>query len=346
MQEKFDIVIVPDFSGNAKKLFEIRTLFFLASWLEYGGLTKTFPLHIAGIGPIPESVYTLGKRCNASFTQHQPLHEGGFLNKLCGFEVEGLTENALLLDVDVLLLADISGLTTLLRHNCISANVANDAHLSKYQWTHVYSALNLPCPPAQMTTLHREINVNVNNNPNYHESTATFPYYNSGVLFFPWGCHLKTIWKQHFSAINNLLRDPAYLLNEKVFAMDQPALATTIIHLQLQGIQFCELPKAYHARWQHIYARMLSINEAKLFHAIGIFKYDSHNVMQAIDIYHNVLIERCTKALEMRQVQVNYFSQIHLAMKYKLALRDISIFRAKLELLGTKYVQDLLPDPF
>ena len=346
MQEKFDIVIVPDFSGNAKKIFEIRTLFFLASWLEYGGLTKTFPLHIAGIGSVPESVYTLGKRCNASFTQHQPLHEGGFLNKLRGFEVDGLTENALLLDVDVLLLADISGLTTLLRHNCISANVANDAHLSKYQWTQVYSALNLPCPPAQMTTLHREIRVNMNNNPNYNESKATFPYYNSGVLLFPWRCNLKTIWKQHFFAINNLRRDPTCLLNESVVVMDQPALATAIIHLQSQGIQFCELPKAYHVRWQHLYARMLAINEVKLFHAIGIFKDGSYNSIQAIDTYQNFLIERCTTALENRRSQVNYLTQIHLAIKYKFALQDISKLGAKLKLLYTKYVQDLLPDPF
>jgi hypothetical protein len=342
MQEKFDIVIVPDFSGNARKLFEIRTLFFLASWLEYGGLTKTFPLHIACIGPVPESVYTLGERCQAWFTQHQPLHEGGFLNKLRGFEVESLTKNALLLDVDVLLLADISGLTTLLQHNCISADVANDAHLSKCQWTQVYSALNLPCPPAPMTTLNREINVNMRNNPNYNESTATFPYYNSGVLFFPWGCNLKTTWEQHFFAITKILREQAYLLNLRGFVMDQPALATAIIQLQLQGIQFCKLPKGYHVRWQHIYARMLSINETKLFHAIGVFRNDSHNIMQAIDIYQNVLIERCTKALEQQRSQVNYFSQIHLAIKYKFALRDISIFRAKLELLYTKYIQDLL----
>jgi hypothetical protein len=343
MQAKFDVVIVPDFSGNASKLFEIRTLFFLASWLEYGGLTKTFPLHIAGIGPVPKSVYTLGERCQARLTQHQPLHEGGFLNKLRGLEVEGLTKNALLLDVDILLLADISGLTNLLLHNCISADVANDAHLSKYQWTHVYSALNLPCPPAQMTTLNRAINVNMRNNPNYDESTATFPYYNSGVLLFPWSCNLKTTWEQHFFAINQILREPAFSLNERVFFMDQPALATAIIHLQSQGIQFLKLPKVYHARWQHIYARMLSINKAKLFHAIGLFRYDSHNIMQAINIYHNVLRDRCTKAIEKQRSQVNYFSQIPLAIKYKLALRDISIFRAKLELLYTKYIQDLLP---
>lgn len=345
MQAKFDVVIVPDFSGNARELFKIRTLFFLASWLEYGGFTKTFPLHIACIGSIPKSVYTLGKRCQAKFTQHQPLYEGGFFNKLRGFEVKGLTETALLLDVDVLLLADISGLTNLLQqHNCISADVANDAHLSKCQWTQIYSALNLPCPQAQMTTLNREICVNMNNNLNYNESTATFPYYNSGILLFPWRCNLETTWKQHFVAITKILRTQAYLPNEKILIMDQPALATAIMHLQSQGTQFCELPMAYHVRWQHIYARLVSIHEAKLFHAIGIFKNNNHNLIQAIDTYQNSLIHQCTIALKHRQSQVNYLSEIYLAIKYQLALRDISILHAKLNLLYAKYIRDLLPE--
>jgi len=50
-KQLFDVVIVSDFSGSASYRFEIRTLFFLASWLEFGGDSGDLPLHIVCIGP-------------------------------------------------------------------------------------------------------------------------------------------------------------------------------------------------------------------------------------------------------------------------------------------------------
>lgn len=342
-KEKFDVVIVPDFLGTAQESFKIRTLFFLASWLEYGGFTKTYPLHIACIGHPPKSVYSLGKRCHASFTIHEPVHEIRFLNKLRGLEIEGVAKNALLLDVDVLMLKDISDLATTLPANCISADVANDAHLSKSQWTHLYATLNLPCPPAQMTTLNRAIKVNMNNNPNYDESIATFPYYNSGILFFPWRCDLRMLWEQHnLAIIPKMLQEKANSPSKSVLISDQPALATAITHLKLQGIQFRPLPKVYHVRWQHIYAHQLSIRETRLFHAVGIFKQLSPNLMQAIEAYQHLLTHQCTTALNRRKPHVNALTGIYLTIKYKLALQDIARLRAILETLYIKYVQPAL----
>lgn len=340
--EKFDIIIVPDFSGNARELFKIRTLFFLASWLEYSGLTKTYPLHIACIGQPPKSVRALGERCHASFTEHQSLHEGGFLNKLCGLDITGKTEHALLLDADILLLSDISNLTTILPPNCISADVANDAHLSNRQWTFIYSLLNLSCPKIRMTTLNRKIQVNMNNNPNYGESAATFPYYNSGILFFPWACDLKSCWIEHFFTISQILHENFDFPNKRIYLMDQPALATAITSLQLQGIPFYPLPKFYHVRWQHIYARLSSIHEAKLFHAVGIFKESNQDLIKAIESYRDTLVRQCTVALKKSNAQVNYPTKISNIIRYKLACRDISILYGKLIQLYTHYVQPVL----
>lgn len=341
-KKKFDIIIVPDFSGKARELFKIRTLFFLASWLEYGGLTKTYPLHIACIGQPPKSVRALGGRCHASFTEHQPLHEGGFLNKLRGLDITGKTEHALLLDADVLLFSDISDLTTILPPHCISADVANDAHLSNSQWTLIYSILNLLCPEIRIVTLNRRIQVNMNNNPNYEESTATFPYYNSGILFFPWACNLQNCWIEHFFKISKILHENFNLPNKRIHLMDQPALATAITSLQLQEIPFYPLPRTYHVRWQHIYARLSSIRETKLFHAVGIFKDNNQDLKKAIEIYQQILTHQCTIALEKSRTEINYLTKISIIIRYKLALRDISILHAKLTQLYTKYVQPIL----
>lgn len=106
----FDVVVVPDFIGPVARRFEIQTLSFLASWLEFGGGSRELPLHIAGIGEAPKSVRTLATRCGAEITEHAPLLFGGFANKLRGFEARRRTDHILLLDSDVLVLSELHSL--------------------------------------------------------------------------------------------------------------------------------------------------------------------------------------------------------------------------------------------
>ncbi len=342
----FDVIIVPDFAGSARDLFEIRTLFFLASWLEFGGLTKYFPLHLACIGQAPKSVVTLGKRCNALFTTHKSVHEIRFLNKLRGLEIEGLTKHALLLDVDILLLGDISKLASLLPQNCISADTADSAHISKTQWETVYSDLKIPCPEPNMETVNWTIGAQMQA-PNYNESSATYPYYNSGILFFPWDCNLRTTWEQHNSEIiPKMLLENTQTNGKKTIITDQIALSTTIEQLKLKGIKFCPLPMPYHARWQRIYARMLPISKTKLFHAIGIFKngYHRDDMNQSIAAYQARLRQHFDLALEKRLPGENSLTRIYLIVKYKLAVRDIVKMGKILKLLNTKYIQPALTE--
>ena len=82
-QQPFDVVTVPDFSGKNARLFELRALFFLAFWLEYAGSCRDYPLHLACIGPPPESVRRLAARCNAAITIHNPVqaNHGQTINK-------------------------------------------------------------------------------------------------------------------------------------------------------------------------------------------------------------------------------------------------------------------------
>ncbi|MCG8604246.1 hypothetical protein MJD09_04500, partial [bacterium] len=64
---------MPDFRPAKREVFEARTLYFLAAWIENAGLAKDFPLHLACIGRPPSTVRHLGDRCNASITVHEPL---------------------------------------------------------------------------------------------------------------------------------------------------------------------------------------------------------------------------------------------------------------------------------
>jgi len=121
--------------------------------------------------------------------------------------------------------------------------------------------------------------------------------------------------------------------------MDQPALATAIAQLP---IPFCPLPQAYHVRWQHLYARLVPLREAKLFHAVGIFKNGNQHWIKAIETYQKVLIQQCVTALQKRIIQENYLVKLQLIIQYNLALKDIKMLYAKLTQLYTKYVQPVL----
>lgn len=90
-------------------LFEYRTLFFLASWIETAHLQTRCQLHLACIGNPPESVKYLAKQAHANITIHEPYTIEGFAmfnsNKFRGFEVTGDAARILLIDTDIFLWA-------------------------------------------------------------------------------------------------------------------------------------------------------------------------------------------------------------------------------------------------
>ncbi|MFH1277500.1 MAG: hypothetical protein ABIK65_03865 [Candidatus Eisenbacteria bacterium] len=56
MSVPFDVVTVPDFRPGKRPDFETRALFFLASWIDYGGAASGVPLHMVCVGEPPDSV--------------------------------------------------------------------------------------------------------------------------------------------------------------------------------------------------------------------------------------------------------------------------------------------------
>jgi hypothetical protein len=266
--EAFDVVIVPDFSGAAGQVFEARTLFFLASWLEHAGTARSFPLHLACIGEPPASVRWMAERCGAELSLHEPLglESSGTSNKLRGLEVQGRTDRLLLLDADVLVLGDISGLGEL--GSCIAAGPPDKPRLSKRHWQIIYPALGMPPPAERCSSVLGELLA-----PGYQHPrlTSMVPFYNSGVLFLPWDCGLRPLWEEHIGAIAAQFSED----DERwrwLGANDEAGLATAVELLKQRGVPFVRLPDVYHTRWLHVHGGAVRWSDVKLFHALGFFR--------------------------------------------------------------------------
>jgi hypothetical protein len=271
----FDVVIVPDFS-EGRAVFEARTLVFLATWLQSGGPSWGCPLHVACIEEPPESVRCLAGRCGASVTVHRPLglrrdHHVG--NKLRGLEIEPRTDRFLLLDVDIVVLSDISSLSDL--GECIAAAPDDAPNVSLAEWRTIHEAFDLPLPPP-IRPLVCELDL-----PRFPPRTMGFeagdeqiewmlPYYNGGVVFAPWACGLRELWAGNITRIAGLFAEdgaPRRWLHHS----DQAALAMSIAVLQRDGLPFRRLPDTFNTRWQHLYAGMPAVDDIAVMHCCWNF---------------------------------------------------------------------------
>ncbi len=275
MANRFDVVVVPDFTGTKAPTFEARTLFFLASWLENAGQARQFPLHVACIGNPPSSVQWLAERSQASITVHQPLDADRRRrsNKLRGLEVRGQEDRVLLLDTDILVLADISELAEI--SYSIAAAPANQPRVPERCWRKIYSALGMDLPTERIASVRGELTCPVLKRTTYVEQrfelNAMVPYYNAGIVFAPWDCGLRPLWEDHIRRIAALFHDgdDAWL---GAVDSDQAGFATSVELLKRRGVPFVRLPYAFHAHRLHIYRGALPVRDIKLFHAFDSFR--------------------------------------------------------------------------
>jgi hypothetical protein len=280
----FDVVTVPDFSLEEAKIFEARTLFFLASWIENAGEARNFPLHLACIGEPPDSVCWLAERSNALISVHKPLkisdHEfpgrRNFFNTIRGLEVQPRKDRVLLLDVDILFLSDISDLAKM--GYCISASRGSKPRVPEMYWREVYTMLGMELPTERIASVRGELGLPPIEKEAYPGQNMEFknmyPYYNGGVVFAPWDCGLKEIWLSHLQYIHNYFsfdKQDKIKISKAIIGSDQIGLATAIEYLKQQGVPFVLLPEIYNTRIVHlIYA--LGWDEVKLYHLTGMFK--------------------------------------------------------------------------
>lgn len=249
-----DVVVVPDFQGAYADLFEARTLLFLGSWMENAGDARRFPLHLACIGAPPERVRQISARCDASVTVHDPVgaDSRGRSNKLRGLEIDGRHDCVLLLDADIVVLSDVSGLARLGRH--IALAPVTRAHVPWPSWEKIYRALALEFPTERVMSVVGE---------------PTPPYYNSGVVYAPWDCGLRPLWERNIRLVRSLFTSVDTGWHE-LDGSDQVGLATAVEILRRRGVTFTPLPDVFNGRLQHLFRRMLAASEIRLFHATGL----------------------------------------------------------------------------
>jgi len=339
--QPFDVVIVSDFSKPCSSRFETLTLFFLASWLEFGGLSRDFPLHVVCIGEPPESVRILGERCNAKITSHPPLLFGGFANKLRGFEVSRETDHLLLLDSDVLILSDISDLSTEIGDSCIAAAASNEPgpwRRSSKDWREIHELLGLPCPEGHTTPLNLELDTYRCRRYKNCDRSDLAPYYNGGIVYAPWDSRLGDVWRDHLIRIHEV---DASITGPKGLVSNQPSLATAIHERRLAGVHFRLLPREYHIRWQHIAAGAVTAREVKLFHSIG-FGRGNHPTYEStaksdIEIFRTNTMHQ-TRKLRSHRSLLTWFR--HFRNRHVRAQEWSRIYDS-MELLYDKYVRDL-----
>jgi Sulfotransferase family len=263
-----DVVIVPDFRPDLARTFEARTLFFLASWLENAGRARDFPLHVACIGEPPRSVRWLAERCDASVTVHSPVgaETRGTSNKLRGLEVDGREDSVLLLDADVLVLSDFSGLASMT--GCIAAAPSARPRVPERYWSRIYPALGLPLPEERMAGLIGELDCAPGgwSDSDMRAAKSMLPYHSAGVVLSPWDSGLRTVWEDHIRRIASLFRadEPK---SRTVMGSDMAAFATTVAALERQGTPFRRLPDAYNVRNLHLGVGAIAPDDAKLYHA-------------------------------------------------------------------------------
>lgn len=349
MQNLFDVVVVPDFSGQSAAVFEARTLFFLASWIEYSN-APDFPLHLACIGEPPRSVQKLAAQCNAQITVHAPLgiERRGTSNKLRGLEVRGKTARVLLLDADVLFLGNIRSLCDLGKGLAVSPE--NNPRVPQRYWEKIYPALGMEMPTERIPSVKWELGlprlVGRKYAPQFQANMESMlPYYNSGIILAPWDCGLRTLWEENLKRIAAMFEDAERLNDEgwqSARRSDQAGLAVSVEQLKRRGLEVQRLPNAFHAHALHLYRRTIPLSEAKLFHAFRMFTdlTSCDKLLEGIEDYHRDLRRTIYGECFRHDRTTNSLSA---AVRYLVpSLRECNQLTTRLKYLYLKYVRETL----
>ena len=270
-----NVVIVPDFTPARELVFEARTLFFLASWIEQfrEHQTAPFPLHVCCIGEPPDSVRRMAERAKAAVSIHEPvlMEYGGFANKLRGLEMPA-TDRLLLLDADFLVLGELD---LLFRIDAdIAAAPAGKPQVPTAQWRLIYDGLGLAMPDERMASVYGEHGASLEGVALRYagqeaEAGAMLPYFNSGSLLVRTDCGLREAWEDHLRRIPAIFNGTQVLAAHAVTNNDQVALATALHALKGRGMSFERLPDEFNARLIHFRTGALRFGGARLLHATG-----------------------------------------------------------------------------
>jgi hypothetical protein len=269
-------VAVPDFTPPRALMFEARTLFFLASWLEQFGEKQdaAWRVHICAVGEPPASVRRLAARAGAGISVHEPLLPayGGFANKLRGLEAPAGGDGLLLLDADILVHGSLAGLDEIAAD--LAAARAGKPQVPEVQWRVIYDALHLATPAERIASVYGEHRASferiARRFPGQEAAAgAMLPYFNSGVLLVRRPRDLREVWEDHLRRIPASFAIQSEAPAHAVANGDQVALATALQALRAKGATFQPLPEIYNARLIHFRTGALRIGDTHLLHAAG-----------------------------------------------------------------------------
>jgi hypothetical protein len=333
LADGFDVVLVPDFDGPRAYDFVLRTLFFLASWIENAGASRSLPLHLACIGEPPPSVVRMAEQAGATISVHPPLLllEKRYSNKIRGLEVEGgRFSQLLLLDVDTIVFSDIAGLASMGR--CVAAAPAFQPQVPERDWSTIFGKLEIARPRARMNSIRGELDLPPILRPLYArqhaERNGMFPYYNSGVLFLPWNSGLRPLWERRILDAASLFRpedDAWYAVGQG----DQVGLALALAAVTGDGLPLRRLPASYHSQWMYLYRGTLPLAETKIYHAtrflVNVVRGEG-DVPREIVRYRNALLRRFAREFFMETLQK--------APRLRLPQNAVAPFRRTLDLVA------------
>lgn len=270
------VVTVPDFDGPRRLEFEWRSLLFLASWLEYAGDARRFPLHLACIGEPPASVKTLCARCDASYSVHPPVQmpkARRHANKLRGLEANSDFDHVLLLDTDIIFLGDFSELAA--TPGTVRAAPAIKPRLAEQHWKTVFSHFSLTMPEERIPCVRHRLGLGLYSNHPFptqrSEMPAMVPYYNSGIILAPEPSRFRVLWEEAIRELAVLSPSIQGVYQPNLMS-DQTALSVIIEQLRQEGFPFLPLPVSCHTTGLHFMGDEQAVGEACLYHAFSLAK--------------------------------------------------------------------------
>ena len=285
-----DAITVPDFASPARHVFELRTLFFLGSWIDIGRKEHPCTVHLACIGEPPQSVRSVAEYAGASISVHEPLRHdnGGFTNKLRGLDIEPRHSHFLLLDTDIVFWSDPTPILDL--KQCIAAAAAARPLVPADYWAQLLAIFGLPIPEERISCRFSEIGKPFAVEAGMESGDRMTPYYNSGVIYGPWSADLGPKWTRHCSAIAEFVNGRSGVPRVVGEQLDQVAFTTVGEELRTT-MPICLLPDAYNVTRPVLGSGAISLSDTIIFHAVGLAREAKtrNSVLDAVCQYEKLV---------------------------------------------------------
>jgi hypothetical protein len=345
----FDIITVPDFSGESSACFVTRTLYFLAALEAYGGNANKNPVHLVCIGEPPPLIASVAERLNVRVHIKQPLNSqvGALANKLRGLEIQGETENFLLLDTDVLPMGDFSGLvhTPDAYHLFPTYIPLIDAE----DWQQIYSLIPGNELPPKIKSTRARLGLGATKEFLARDLLNMYPYYNSGVVAGPWQQNIKTEWLKNTEMIFNHFKSTH---KKRLTRCDQAGLA---VALHASG-SHAALPSDTPTGTTPYTTTSLSLNDHipsvflhlwptpfdsfNLLHCFGLAKegFDKDRTLQLPNLFTKRVLKNCLQ----QQWQTETFHPTQSVLRHIQLIKNIRKLRSRLTWLRDHYVSKWL----